>query len=253
MNILKIIKVNIMSAVAILVFALALLGEVISSVIKKSIYIIGTLMMMGLFALAFYIIQNFEQVFQNFLLIMLCMGILGFGLYVVFAIGSVVITAVTIAISFVVGVADAISKSGREFFVDIYDACENEYDYLVDSDENKMKNFAKYPIYTIMKCLTKIMLAILVKSNIIMSVSSLIILVGMVYIWKQRINAVFGIGLIAYIGKFPTISIVRGIVMLIIMFAGIFATLSSFGLQWSIFADTIDRSIKGEELWLEEI
>lgn len=242
---LKIIKINLLSLIALPLLLVATVSKLTAKALEKLAVILGMLIFTGLLALGFEFFKNPEGGLEVILYLIIFLVIAFLIVMIIIFLVSVAAAIVTAIWAAIIGIFEGIYDLTYAGFLRLYAICENDFQYI-NLNDKKVLNAILCLFYTILHGINKLIVAV-VSCALPASVALSVLLVGYsLFDANRQLKSTFGIGLFQFIGKFDTFSMIYGIVMYIALMAIVVVVLLSLGIEWHEWA--MELKMTGEEL-----
>ncbi len=251
-NAIKILKINILSLIAIVILGISITAKLINKALEKAVVFFCVAIVIFVLAIFSFILKNpggffggVLNVVAYFIFGLIFMGVIvliGAIFFQVFAmILSIAVTLFTSAVTFLMMGLNIISEITNSWYVTIYDICRREQDMLVNNQQgNKLKFACIFWIF--LKLLNFIIIKILSNFFKLSIVSSIGVVIYSVFSLHLVINKTFGLNLFSYLNLFPAIDRVFSIIYYIILVASAVVVLISLGIEWEELGRTMEAS-----------
>lgn len=247
---LKILKINLLSLVALPLLLIATASKLIAKALEKLAVILGMLVLTGFLAIGFEFFKNPESGLEIILGIILVFFIGFVIIMILIFLMTIVASVITVIWAAIIGFFETIYDWTYGGFLKLYAACENDYQF-VSLNGKKVPNALLCLFFTILRGINKLIVTVIswaLPASILLSV---LLVLGELISMHSHIKKTFGIGLFQFIGKFDTFSVVYGIVMFVMIMAIVVVVLLSLGIEWHEWAqelrmteDELDASIE---------
>lgn len=232
-KILKILKINILSIIALPILLLATASKLIAKALEKLAVVLG----MTCFTLAlcafFEILKNPENILTiiaYMVVFILVIGILAAIVHFCFAV-------LVSMWAFITLIFNTIYEYAYLGYLKLYEVCTRDYSSLT---EDGKKSFAVPCLfYSVLNGISKAIVWFVSISLYLCIGLSLLIVVGSLLNLNGNVKKVLGINLMAFVSKFDTFSLVYGIVMYLAIMATFIITLLSLGIEWHEWAQEL--------------
>lgn len=229
-KIIKIIKINLLSIIALPLLLIATTDKLVSKATEKLLTILCAIAIWGIIEIFFAVIKNPKGVFEIILLIsaLLIIGVIFVMIFQIIISISVVIFGVIAAV--IMGLFNFIYELTYSGYTSLYNICKNDYEYIEQTGNiffNKITNI----FFTLLKILNKLIIAFTsVSLKILIVLSTALVGISLVQS-NTTINKELGISLFRYLTLFKTFDLVHGIVLYIAFMGVIVVILVTLGIQ----------------------
>lgn len=242
---LKILKVNILSVIALPLLLLATVCKLIAKAMEKLPVIISILIFTGLLALGFEFVKNPDNgmsVIAGIIVAFVVAGLIILLLIMIARLAAAVVAAIWYTI---IAFFEAIYNVTYTGFLKLFAICENDYQYI-SLDGKKGLNTVYCLFYTLLRIVNRVIVTV-VSFALFASIALSILLVGSSLIGLSRnYQKDFGLNLFQAAARFDTFSLVYGIVMFICIMAVFVVVLLSLGIEWHEWA--MELKVTSDEL-----
>lgn len=236
-NILKILKVNILSLIALPLLLLATTSKLIAKALEKIALMLGMSLFTVALILLFEAIKAPCSAFQLVLIIVACMIIF---FLVVLAIQFLLAIAVVIW-QYSILIFEAIYGFTYAIYIKLNEICENDFKLLSLQGEQK-KYMIICPFYSLLRGTNWLITGFISLSLYLALIACGILVICSIIHMNNYTQEMFGLNLISYIGKFDTFSIVNGVVVYLAIIATFCGVLLSLGIEWQEWSKELKMS-----------
>lgn len=249
-KIIKILKVNILSLIALPLLLIATASKLTAKALEKVAVIIGMLVLTLFLILGFEFVKNPSGGLETvIMLVVIC--VIGFVfVMIVMLIMSLAASFITLIWTAVISFFEIIYDFTYTGFLNLYAICENDYQYI-DLSGNRVANAVFCLFFTILHVINKLIITVISFALPASFILSGLLIIGSLVSMHLELKDTFGIGLLQFVGKFDTFSAVYGIVMYIAIMATFIVVLLSLGIEWHEWAqelkmtsDELDENIR---------
>lgn len=250
MNVLKIIKINILAIIAFPLLLIATVVKLVAKALEKTLIIVGTFFVLLVIALLFEIGKNPEGIFEGIAMLILLLVVGGVVIALIFWILSLISTVVMAAIFLVIGVINAVYELIYAGYAGIYHICYE--DYCIFEMSPGAKRAACF-IYTLLRILNRVIVFFATHAFKILLVFTLVAIGYLVARTNGYIHSVFGMNLITYLKLFPTYEVVTGVVLYVVFLVGFAIVMISLGIEWSEWGEEMSLNTSDYEKQVKEL
>ncbi len=241
----KVLKVNLLSIIALPLLILATVCKLIAKAMEKLPVIIGILVFTGLLALGFEFVKNPDSGMNVIAGILVAFIVAGLIILVLIAIARLAATVVSVIWYTIIAFFDAIYNVTYTGFLKLFAICENDYQYI-NLNGKKGLNAVLCLFYTVLRVVNRIIVTV-VSFALFASIALSILLIGGALIGlSSDYQKDFGLNLFEAAARFDTFSLVYGIVMFICIMAVFVVVLLSLGIEWHEWA--MELKVTSDEL-----
>ena len=248
----KIIKINILSLLALPLLLVATVSKLIAKALEK------LAVSLGMIFLAVIVVMGFEFFKHPTEGIKAVLYMVGFFVTCFIIIAGIVLicklamATIQLVWSYVIRFFDRIYDGTYGAFLQLFECCKEDYASFVTDDNKALYGFLCFA-FTILRFIDKL-IVLIISFALPASVVCSILLVGGTLLWANRtVQKTFGIGLFTFIGKFDTFSMIYGIVLYVAAMSMIIVVLLSLGVEWFEWAQELRKASRGIASEDEEI
>lgn len=241
----KVLKVNLLSIIALPLLLLATVCKLIAKAMEKLPVIIGILVFTGLLALGFEFVKNPDSGMNVIAGIIVAFIVAGLIILVLIAIARLAAAVVSVIWYTIIAFFDAIYNVTYTGFLKLFAICENDYQYISLNGKKGM-NAVLCLFYTVLRVVNRIIVTV-VSFALFASIALSILLIGGALIGlSSDYQKDFGLNLFEAAARFDTFSLIYGIVMFICIMAVFVVVLLSLGIEWHEWA--MELKVTSDEL-----
>ena len=241
----KVLKVNLLSIIALPLLILATVCKLIAKAMEKLPVIIGILVFTGLLALGFEFVKNPDSGMNVIAGIIVAFIVAGLIILVLIVIARLAATVVSVIWYTIIAFFDAIYNVTYTGFLKLFAICENDYQYI-SLNGKKGLNAVLCLFYTVLRVINRIIVTV-VSFALFASIALSILLIGGALIGlSSDYQKDFGLNLFEAAARFDTFSLIYGIVMFICIMAVFVVVLLSLGIEWHEWA--MELKVTSDEL-----
>lgn len=244
-KILKILKINILSLIALPLLLIATVSKLTAKALEKISVILGMILLTAFLAIAFECFKHPDSLLE-FIVMLVILFVFGFLIVMILLfIMNIAAAFIMTVYHLIISLFEVIYDFTYNGFLTLYAICETDYQYI-GLDGKKVPNALFCLIYTILHGINKLIVTVISFALPASFILSALLIVGSLASMHFELKRTFGIGLTQYIGKFDTFSLVYGIVMYVAIMAIFVVVLISLGIEWHEWAQELKMT--GEEL-----
>lgn len=235
---LKILKINLLSLVALPLLLIATASKLIAKALEKLSLILGMLVLTLFVTMGF---EFFKDPKSGLEVLLALIAILFIGFVIIMLIifvMSLMASIVTMIWAAIIGFFEVIYDWTYAGFLRLYAACESDYQYISLTGK-KVPNALFCLFYTILSGINKLIVTVISLALPASIVLSALLVLGSLLEIHIRAKNTFGIGLFQFMGRFDTFSLVYGIVMFIMTMALFVTVILSLGVEWHEWAQEL--------------
>lgn len=241
----KILKINILSLIALPLLLIATASKLIAKALEKVAVILAMLVLTTFLIMGFEFVKNPSGGMETIVLLVVIF-LIGFVFVMLFILlMTLAATFISVIWTAVISFFEIIYDLTYAGFLNLYAICESDYQYI-NLSGSKAANAALCLLFTILHGINKLIITVIsfaLPASFILS--GLLVISSLISIHLE-LSRTFGIGLLQFVGKFDTFSAVYGIVMYIAIMATFIVVLLSLGIEWHEWAQELKMT--GDEL-----
>ena len=250
MDILRVIKINVLALVAFPLLILATVVKLLAKALEKILTIVGTIFVIGGIALIFELAKNPGDFFQGLVMFFVIMVLGGIFTALIIWILSMVSAVVMTGVTLVIGVVNAFYELLYAGYAGLYHICYEDYCLL---DFSRKARIGSCFIYSLLRVFNRIIIFFATHAIKVLVVLSIVIVVGSLLRANASIQATFGLNLFAYLKLFSLYEIVYGVVLYLAFLAGFVILLISLGVEWSEWGEEMSLSTSDYEKYIQSV
>lgn len=244
-KILKVLKINLLSIIALPLLLVATVSKLIAKALEKLSLIVKMTVLAILVVIAFETIKSPQSALELLAMIVILCVIGFFFVLLLMLMGTLANTFLQIIWYACIAFFESVYGFTYSGFLRLYAICEDDYLYI-NMNGKAMPDALFCLFFTIVRFVNKLIVTV-VSLALPASIALSVLLVGSgLYDLHRHAKQDFGIGLFAYIGKFDTFSMIYGIVSFIALMAIFVVVLIALGIEWHEWA--LELKMTGEEL-----
>ena len=245
MNIpLKIIKINILSSVAIPFLLISAITKIVATVVENLLLITGIAVFTLITAFVFEFLRNPSTILELLIFIAIFIVIGAIFIYIISLIFTILVGIFSMVTSFLLQVLEFISDITTTIYGKILSICSYDYNIIDKNCSSKIKSNFLCFCYTITYILNKLIIFILYNSIFIFVLGAIVTFITPIILIASKINKDFGINIFSFLRLFDWYTLLYGIVIYIIALGGLSLIIVKVGIDISEcgeeFKDLID-------------
>lgn len=241
---LKIVKINVLSLLALPLLLAATAGRLIAKALEKAAVILGMAVLFSLVVLAFEFFKDpgsgLQVVLYLIVFCIICFLVVLIVFFLINVAAAVVMAVWTAVIGFFNGVYDLTYRG----FLRLYGICESDFQYISLSGK-KVWNRIFCLFYSILQGVNRLIVTVVSLALPGAALMSLFLVAGTLFDLNGEVKKAFGINLFQFMGKFDAFSVIYGIVIYFAIMAICVIILFSLGFEWYEWAQELKMT--GEE------
>lgn len=237
-KILKILKINILSLIALPLLLLATACKLTAKALEKLALILGMLILTLFIIMGFEFFKNPESGMEVLLTLLLVFFIGFLIIMIIFFVMTMMASVVTLIWSAVIGFFEFVYDLAYTGFLKLHGICESDYQSICLTGK-KVPNAIFCLFYTILSLINKVIVTVISFALPASFLLSALLIADALLGIHLHAKASFGIGLFTFMGKFDTFSLVYGIVMFVMVMALFITVLISLGVEWHEWAQEL--------------
>lgn len=253
-KILKIIKVNVLGLIAIPLLLITTGVQLMQKSLEKVALLLGigvTLIFLALFSLVIKYPGEFFNGLGTFIIVLVVFGgiilTIILALLIVGSIGTFMVTFITGIVSILLV---AVFDMADALYEIIYTVCQEDMESLCE-EETKYKWFC--PGFLLLKGISKLIINVLSLAVWIGGIGC-VVAIGYSYLAiNNRINELFGIGVLAYLKMFPKVEMVFAIIYYVVLVLGFVVIAMIIIAEWAEMGQKLRAVTQNYEKYIEEL
>lgn len=240
-KLLKILKINILSLVAIPLLLLATAFKLIAKSLEKIPLFIGLAIASSIILSLSSFSATMESIFTIIAGIIACLILFGLIIVLLLWIFTLISGLVMLLYSLVVGSFEGLYGIAYNGYLFLFTVCESDYQVL-SLNGKKTANAFLCPFYSILRALSWLITTVVsfsLPAGIILSVG---LVVTTLYDLNRNVRTAFGLNLIQFAQKSQTASVIGGIFIYLAVMAICATAILSFALEWYEWAQDLKMS-----------
>ena len=242
---LKIIKVNLLSVIALPLLVLATVSKLTAKALEKLGMIISMLLVTLFLIAGFEFMKhpdNHMNVVANLVVVALFAGIV---IVLIVLLLRLAASAVLFVWNGIIQIFNTLYDVTYTGFLHLYASCENDYQYI-SLNGKKVQNALLCPFYMLLLGLDKLIITVISLALGVSVILSILIVGGTLIAVSHRFQNAFGLNVFEAAARYDTFSRVYGIVLFIAVMALVVTVLLSLGIEWYEWAQEL--KLTGEQL-----
>lgn len=250
MDVLRVIKINVLALVAFPLLLLATVTKLLAKAMEKILTIIGTVLLIGGIALIFELAKNPGEFFQGLVMFLVIMVIGGLFTLLIIWILRMISAAVMGGVNLVIGVINALYELVYAGYARLYHICYEDYCLL---DMSRKARIGSCFIYSLLRVVNRVIIFFATHAIKVLIALSVLMVVGSFVKANISIQATFGLNIFAYLKLFSLYEVVYGIVLYLAFLAGFVILLISLGVEWSEWGEEMSLSTSDYEKYIQSV
>ncbi|MBQ7774439.1 MAG: hypothetical protein IJ379_00825 [Lachnospiraceae bacterium] len=250
MNVLRVIKINVLALVAFPLLILATVVKLVAKSMEKLITIIGTVLVISMIALVFELAKNPGEFFQGLLMFIVIIVLGGLISLLIIWILTLISNVIMGIVALIINVVNMFYELVYAGYARLYHICYEDYCRL------EMSNGAKRGscfIYTLLRVFNRAIIFFATHAIHVLMVVSIGIVLWALIKANATIQTTFGLGIFSYLKLFSVYEIVYGVVLFVAVLAGIVILLMSLGVEWSEWGTEMSLSTSDYERYIRSV
>ncbi len=250
MNILRVIKINLLALLAFPLLLVATVIKLVAKAMEKTLTIIGTVLAIAGIALVFELARNPEGLLQGIVALIACLVIGGFFIAIIIWILTLVSGVVMAAVSFVIGLVNALYELLYAGYTGLYHICYEDYCFL---EMNRGAKIGSCFIYSLLRVVNRLIIFFATHALKLLILLSVVIVGYSCISANSYIQSVFGVNVFTYLKLFPVYEIIYGVVLYLATLTGVVILLVSLGIEWSEWGEEMSMSTTEYEAYVKNV
>ena len=240
MNIpLKIIKINILSLVAIPFLLISAITKIVATVVENLLLITGIAIFTLVTAFVFEFLRNPGTILELLIFIAIFIVIGAIFIYIISLIFTILVGIFSMVTSFLLQVLEFISDGTTTIYGKILSICSYDYNIIDKNFSSKIKSNSLGFCYPITYILNKLIIFILYNSIFIFVLGAIVTFITPIILIASKINKDFGINIFSFLRLFDWYTLLYGIVIYIIALGGLSLIIVKVGIDISEWGEDI--------------
>lgn len=252
-KIIGIIKINVLSLIALPLLLLAVGMKLLAKALEKIMVGITAVVILLAALLISGIIQNPGETLNALLVIILVLVIGGAVTALIFFLFSAASSVITAAATFISGILNAIYELLYGGYSALYHKCRQCYEVQLSGVENPVLKGVMCLIYSILRVLNGCIIFFATHALKLLIAASILLAVGTLYSLNRHTQAVLGLNVFTTLGMYPARNVVAGAVFYVAFIFCISALFISFGLKWNEWGREMKMATTNYEEYLNRI
>lgn len=250
MNVLKIIKINILALIAFPLLLLATMVKLLAKAMEKVLLIIGTVFVLSMIVLILELFKDPSSVLMGILMLLVVLVIFGLIILLLVWILTMISAIIMAAVALVIGAINALYELVYKGYAGIYHICYEDYCTLEMSTGAKRGSCF---LFTLLRVFNKVIVFFATHAFKVLLTITLVGIGWCLFRSHTYVQDMFGMGLIEYLKLFPTYEIVKGVVLYVSVMAAFAIVMISLGIEWSEWGQEMSLSTSDYERYVREI
>lgn len=230
-KILKILKINVLSILALPLLLFATVSKLLSRAFEKMTLLLKMFLIILMLVAAFELLQNPQSILQVVAYLVAVLLIGGLLLMLLFWVIGLLSAILAVVWSAVISFFEIIHNLCYTGYLKLSEACTADYDFLCLKG-NKIANGVFCLFYSILKGINRLIVGFVTLSFVLSIVLSVGIVAGSLFYMNLQVKAVFGLNLLQFWNKFNIFSVIYGVALFVALMASIIVVLITLGLEW---------------------
>lgn len=250
MDVLRVIKINILSLIAFPLLIVATVVKLIAKAMEKLITIVGTILVIMGLALVFELAKNPGEFFQGLIMFVVIFVIGGIFTALIVWILSIISGVLMGGVALIIGAVNIIYELVYGGYAALYHICYEDYCRL------GMKRSVKIGscfFYSLLRIFNRVIIFFASHAIKLLVLLSIVIVVNSLMETNTYIQTTFGLGLLEYLKMFSWYEIIYGVVLYGAVLAGVVILLVSLGIEWSEWGVEMSLSTSDYEKYVKSV
>ncbi len=250
MNVLKIIKINLLALLAFPLLLVATVVKLIAKAMEKILLIIGTVLVLGVLVLALEVLKEPGNILTGIAYLIAIMILGGIVIALIIWILSLISSIAIAFVELIINVINAVYELIYMGYAGLYHICYEDYCTLEMSPGGKRGSCF---IFTCLRIINRIIVFFATHALKVLAVITVAVVVYCVARSNAYINNVFGMSLIAYLKLFSVFEVIAGIIIYVAVLAAFAIVMLSLGVEWSEWGEEMSLNTSDYEKQVKEL
>ena len=237
-KILKIAKINLLALVGLPLLLMATACKLVSKALEKIGIIVGMLLLTGALSLFFSFLKNPKEGLQMILSILAFVIVLGLVVAIVYLILTYAAAIVVLIWTAIISFFETIYRTTYTWFLQIFASCEADYQFI-SLNGRKVANAFACIFFTILRGVNQAIITVISFALPAAYFISAAAVITALWSLNSRMQKVFGLNLLQYLGKLDLLSAISGVVMFIALLGIVVVFVMSLGIEWHEWAQEL--------------
>ena len=247
-TVLKILKINLLSIIALPLLLIATLSKLIAKALEKFMLLFGMTLTIGVIMLLFELVRDPKSTFQGMILLVICLVIGGIivaaMLYILSLISKVCMVVINAVIAGFLFVYELVYGG----YAHLYSICKTNYEEI-GTDSKAIVNGSRCIFYTILSGVNKSIVFLVTHALKIFIVCSVVLVAGSILGLNMYFNRELGVGIFSYLSLFNAYEIVYGVVVYVAVIGSLIVWMISLGIEWNEWGEEMKLATTDYEMY----
>lgn len=250
MNVLKIIKINILALMAFPLLILATMVKLLAKAMEKIILIIGTVFVLGVVVFILEICKDPSSVLMGIVALLAVLIVFGLIIMLIVWVLTMISAVLMTAVALVIGVVNSLYELVYAGYAGIYHICYEDYCSLDMATGAKRGSCF---LFTLLRVFNKVIVFFASHAFKILLALTALGIGWCLFKSNAYVENVFGMGMIEYLKLFPAYEIIKGVVLYAAVMIAYAIVMISLGIEWSEWGTEMSLKTSDYERYVREI
>ncbi len=250
MNVLKIIKINILALLAFPLLMVATVVKLLAKAMEKFLLIIGTVLVLGALVLILEVLKEPGSILTGIAFLIAIMIVGGIVIALIIWILSLVSSAVIAFVALIINVVNAVYELVYMGYAGLYHICYEDYCTLEMTPAGKRGSCF---LFTCLRVVNRIIVFFATHALKLLAVITGVVVVYCLIRSNAYVNSVFGMSMITYLKMFSLYEVISGGIMYLASLAGFAIVMISLGIEWSEWGEEMSLNTSDYEKQVKEL
>lgn len=227
-----IIKINILALAALPLLLLSTAAKLVAKAMEKLILILGIVVITAVLALILELMKTPGETLHGVLMLILCLVLGGIFTAVFVWILSLISSAVMAVTAVIISGFNFIYEWVYRGYSSLYRICKQDYG-TISREGTPFWNGLSCLVYSLMRGVNRLLILFVTHALKLVIAGCVLLTVYSLYDMNAGIQRLFGVSLFRYLGLFNGYEVISGILLYLVVMAGICVVLVSLGIEWN--------------------
>lgn len=250
MNVLRIIKINVLALIALPLLVLATAVKLLAKALEKTVLIIATIFVLLAIALLLEIGNEPQSILMGILTLIVVLIFFGLIILLLVWILTMISAVIMGFVALIIGVVNALYELVYAGYAGIYHICYEDYCALEMSTGAKRGSCF---LFTLLRVFNKVIIFFATNAFKLLLVFTLVGIGWCLFQANTYIQELFGMGVIEYLKLFPVYEMIKGVILYVAAMVAFAIVMISLGIEWSEWGTEMSLKTSDYERYVREI
>lgn len=230
-KIIKILKINILSILALPLLLVSTVSKLIARAFDKAFIIVKMLLVMFVIVIAFEVMKTPESILEAIACLIMAILIGGIFLAILFWVIGLISAFLAVVLESIITCFECIHNLSFSGYLKLSEICGADYQ-IISMKEHTAANAIFCLFYTLLQIFSKLIAGIVSLSFALSIGLSAFLVIGSLLYGNHLVKDAFDLNLFQYLGKFDAFSVIYGGLLYVVFLAAAITILVSLGLEW---------------------